>query len=78
MEIIDELENSQRGIYTGIIGYISLNGDCDFNIAIRTAIHKDGEYHIGVGGGITYESEKEFEYEETWQKAKALLDAIML
>lgn len=76
MEIIDELECSPRGIYTGILGYVSLNGDCDFNISIRTAIHQKGTYHIGVGGGITYESDTLFEYEETLQKAKALVEAI--
>lgn len=78
MEIIDELECAPRGIYTGILGYISLNGDCDFNITIRTALHQKGEYHIGVGGGITYESDTEFEYDETLQKAKALVEAIVL
>ena len=76
MELIDQEEHSLRNIYTGSIGYIALNGDCDLNIVIRTAIHKDGVYHLGVGGGITCESELEFEYEETWQKAKALLDAL--
>ena len=76
MEIIDELENSRRDLYTGSIGYISLNGDCDLNIVIRTAIHKDGKYYLGVGGGITCESDLEFEYEETLQKAKAILEAI--
>lgn len=77
MEIIDELESLPRGIYTGILGYISLNGDCDFNIAIRTALHQKGTYQIGVGGGITYESDTDFEYEETLQKAKALVEAIL-
>ena len=76
MEIIDELENSRRDLYTGSIGYVSFNGDCDLNIVIRTAIHKDGKYYLGVGGGITCESELEFEYEETLQKAKAILEAI--
>lgn len=76
MEIIDELENSRRNLYTGSLGYISFNGDCDLNIVIRTLIHKDGEYYLGVGGGITCESELEFEYEETLQKAKALLEAL--
>ncbi len=46
MEIIDELEHTPRGLYTGILGYISLNGDCDFNIAIRTALHQNGTYHV--------------------------------
>ncbi|MEG1479227.1 MAG: anthranilate synthase component I family protein, partial [Clostridiales bacterium] len=76
MEIIDELENDNRNLYTGSFGYISLNGDMDLNIVIRTAIYKDGVYHLGVGGGITCESETEFEYEETLQKAKAILEAL--
>ena len=76
MEIIDGLEHDRRNLYTGSIGYLTLSGDCDLNIVIRTALHKDGVYQIGVGGGITCESELEFEYEETLQKAKALLEAI--
>ena len=76
MEIIDELEHGKRNLYTGSIGYLTLDGDCDFNIVIRTALHKDGRYHVGVGGGITAESDLEFEYEETLQKAKAILEAL--
>ena len=76
MEIIDELEHGKRNLYTGSIGYLTLDGDCDFNIVIRTALHKDGKYHLGVGGGITAESDLEFEYEETLQKAKAILEAL--
>ena len=76
MEIIDELEHGKRNLYTGSIGYLTLDGSCDFNIVIRTALHKDGKYHLGVGGGITAESDLEFEYEETLQKAKAILDAL--
>ena len=76
MEIVDELENDSRGIYTGSIGYIGLDGKCDLNIVIRTAIHKDGTYHLGVGGGITCESNPEAEFEETVQKAKAVINAI--
>ena len=76
MELIDELEHGRRGLYTGSMGYLTLDGDCDFNIVIRTALHRDGVYSLGVGGGITCESEREFEYEETIQKAKALLEAI--
>ena len=76
MEIIDELENNKRNLYTGSIGYLTLDGDCDFNIVIRTALHKDGKYYLGVGGGITAESDLEFEYEETLQKAKAVLLAM--
>ena len=76
MEIIDELEHSSRNLYTGSMGYLSLSGDCDLNIVIRTAVYQDGVYHLGVGGGITCESDLEFEYEETLQKAKALLRAM--
>ncbi|MDF2541724.1 MAG: anthranilate synthase [Herbinix sp.] len=76
MEIIEELEKNQRGLYTGSIGYFSLNGDCDMSIVIRTAVFQDGVYTLGVGGGITYESHTESEYEETLQKARAFLDAL--
>lgn len=76
MEIIDELEHGRRNLYTGSIGYLTLDGDCDFNIVIRTALYQEGVYHLGVGGGITCESELEFEYEETLQKAKAVLEAL--
>ena len=76
MEIIDELEHGRRNLYTGSIGYLTLDGACDFNIVIRTALHKDGRYYLGVGGGITAESDLEFEYEETLQKAKAVLEAL--
>lgn len=76
MEIIDELEHGRRNLYTGSIGYLTLDGACDLNIVIRTALYKDGNYYLGVGGGITAESETEFEYEETLQKAKAILEAL--
>ena len=76
MEIIDELEHSRRGLYTGSIGYLSLDGSCDLNIVIRTAVYQDGRYHLGVGGGITCESDTEFEYEETLQKAKVIREAV--
>ncbi len=76
MEIIDEQENSARGLYTGTIGYLGLDGNCDFNIVIRTAVCRGGSCTIGVGGGITVDSDPEFEYEETNQKAAALAEAI--
>lgn len=76
MEIIDELEHDRRGLYTGSMGYLSFDGSCDLNIVIRTAVYENGAYHLGVGGGITCESDLEFEYEETLQKAKAVLEAI--
>ena len=70
------MKHDQRDVYTGPFGYMKLNIGCDFNIVIRSAQYQDGIYHLGVGGGITAESELEFEYEETLQKAKALLDAM--
>lgn len=73
MELIDGMEHGRRNLYTGSIGYLSLDGDCDFNIVIRTALFQDGVYHLGVGGGITCESDPGFEYEETEQKARAFL-----
>ena len=76
MEIIDELEHDRRNLYTGSMGYFSFDGNCDFNIVIRTAVHQDGAYYLGVGGGITCESDLEFEYEETLQKARAVLEAL--
>ncbi len=76
MEIIDELEHDRRNLYTGSMGYFSFDGNCDFNIIIRTAVHRNKKYFLGVGGGITCESDLEFEYEETLQKAKALLEAL--
>lgn len=51
MEIIDELEHGKRNLYTGSIGYLTLDGSCDFNIVIRTALHKEGKYYLGVGAG---------------------------
>jgi para-aminobenzoate synthetase component 1 len=76
MEIINKLEHSNRNIYTGSLGYLSLDGSCDLNIIIRSALYKDGTYYIGCGGGITYESDANFEYEESLQKAYALLETL--
>lgn len=76
MEIIDELERSARGLYTGSIGYFSNAGDCDFNVVIRTLVCEGDTATLGVGGGITAESDFDFEYEETLQKAYALREAV--
>ena len=76
MEIIEELEPTKRNVYTGCIGYLGFDGNADFNIAIRTIVMKDRKAHFGVGGGITWESIKEDEYEETLQKAKALMKCL--
>lgn len=73
MEIIEELEAVKRNIYTGSIGYFDFRGNCDFNIVIRTIVKKDNKAFFGVGGGITYDSIEEDEYNETLDKAKALM-----
>lgn len=76
MEIIDELEPTQRNIYTGSIGYLGFNGDLDLNIVIRTIVCKDGEAYFQVGGGIVWDSDNQLEYEETYHKGKALFEAL--
>lgn len=77
MEIIDELEPVRRGVYTGSIGWIGFHGDADLNIVIRTFVIKDGQAHIQVGGAVTADSVPEKEYEETLDKARALIKALM-
>ncbi|HEV8701669.1 MAG TPA: aminodeoxychorismate synthase component I [Candidatus Polarisedimenticolia bacterium] len=76
MEIIDELEGEERGIYSGGIGYLSLDGGMDFNIVIRTLVCAAGRAHLRVGGAVVADSQPETEYRETLDKAKALLDAL--
>jgi anthranilate synthase component I len=75
MEIIDELEPHRRGIYGGCIGYISADGQVDTCIALRTAVLKDGVLYIQAGGGVVADSVAETEYEESRNKARALLRA---
>lgn len=77
MEIIDELEPTQRNIYTGSIGYIGLNGDADLNIAIRTIICKDNRAYFQAGGGIVWDSDPVLEYEESLHKIQAHIHAMM-
>lgn len=73
MEVIEEIEGIRRNIYTGSIGYFDFRGNCDFNIIIRTILKKGNKAYFGVGGGITIESEEVAEYEESLDKAKALM-----
>lgn len=73
MEIINDLEETSRGIYCGSMGYIGFNGDMDTNIIIRTIIYEKDKAHFHVGGGITSLSDPEKEYQETLDKAKGLL-----
>jgi para-aminobenzoate synthetase component 1 len=76
MEIIAELEPSQRSVYCGSIGYWSVTGDLDTSIAIRTAVVRDGRVYFSAGGGIVADSDPEQEYRETLDKARALIDAL--
>ena len=78
LEIIDELEPSKRGIYSGAVGYIAWNGSMDTAIAIRTAVVKDGRVFVQAGAGIVADSVPEKEWEETMAKARAVLRAAAL
>jgi para-aminobenzoate synthetase component 1 len=76
MEIIEELEPVRRGPYCGAIGYLSVDGHVEFNIAIRTMIAKGDRVYFSVGGGIVADSEPAAEYEETIVKARAMLECL--
>ncbi len=76
MEIIEELEPNRRGVYCGAIGYIGFNGNMDTNIAIRTLVHSDNTIRFWAGGGIVNDSVAEEEYQESFDKAAAMLDLL--
>ncbi len=76
MEIIDELESSKRKVYAGGIGYFSANGEFDTCIALRTAVIKNKKFYVQAGAGIVADSKPIKEYEETVNKAKALLSSL--
>jgi para-aminobenzoate synthetase component 1 len=78
MKIIDEVEDFNRGIYSGSIGYISPNGDFDFNVVIRSLIyHREKKYlSCSVGGAITILSDPEKEYEECQTKIQKILNGM--
>jgi anthranilate synthase component I len=76
MEIIDELEDSKRKVYAGGIGYFSANGEFDTCIALRTAVAKKDKFYVQAGAGIVADSVPKKEYEETVNKAKALINAL--
>ncbi|MFD2672903.1 anthranilate synthase component I [Marinicrinis sediminis] len=78
MEIIAELEEHARGAYAGAIGYLGFNGNLDTCITIRTIIFKHGKAYVQAGAGIVWDSVPENEYQETVNKAKALLTSIRL
>ena len=76
MEIIDELETTKRKVYAGGIGYFSANGEFDTCIALRTAVAKGDKFYVQAGAGIVADSKPLKEYEETINKAKALINAL--
>lgn len=78
MEIIDELEPSRREIYGGAVGYFSFSGNMDLAIAIRTLVIKDGRIHLQAGAGIVADSDPATEYQETVNKAMAVMKALEL
>lgn len=76
MELIDELEKMDRGIYGGAIGYIGFNGNMDFALTIRTMVVKDGKAYVQAGAGIVQASDPTSEFMETANKAKSLLEVV--
>ncbi|AHG03205.1 anthranilate synthase [Halobacterium sp. DL1] len=76
MALVDEVEATRRGPYTGSIGAVGFDGDATLNIVIRTLVRHAAAYHLRVGAGIVHDSDPGAEYEETLDKARALVDAI--
>ena len=74
--IIDDIETSARGIYSGALGFLSLNGAVDLSVVIRTAVITPEQFNVGVGGAIIALSEPLDEYNEMLLKAKSLLHAL--
>ena len=78
MEIIDELEPEKRGIYGGAMGYLGWNDNMDMAIAIRTAVIKNEKLYVQAGAGIVADSQPEVEWEETQNKARAIVRAVQM
>ena len=76
MEIIDELEPTRRGVYAGAVGYFSYTGNTDTAIALRTILVKNGRVYIQAGGGVVADSDPAAEYEESVNKARAMVRAL--
>jgi len=76
MQIIDELEPHRRHVYTGALGWLGFDGDCDLNIAIRTLTCTGGRAYYHVGGGIVWDSDPAAEYQETLDKGRAMHEAL--
>lgn len=77
MQIINQLEPHRRNVYTGAIGYIGFDGNCDLNVAIRTLQCTQGNVVYNVGGGIVWDSDPESEYQETLDKGRAMRAALL-
>jgi anthranilate synthase component 1 len=78
MEIIEQLEPTRRGVYSGAVGYIGWNGNMDTAIAIRTAVIKDKTLYIQAGAGIVADSVPRNEWNETMNKARAIFRAVAM
>ena len=76
MQIIAELEKSRRGFYAGVVGYFGFDGTLDSCIALRSIVLKNGKAYLQAGAGIVADSDPAREYDETMNKAKAMLEAI--
>lgn len=76
MELIEEVEKTRRGIYGGVLGYLDFAGNADFAIAIRTALMKEGTAYVQAGGGVVADSNGPYEYTESANKARAVLNAV--
>lgn len=78
MEIIEEVESSRRGVYSGAVGYINPQGNFDFNVVIRTILYNADKQYLSfhTGGAITYNSDPEAEYEECLVKGSAMIKTI--
>jgi anthranilate synthase component 1 len=76
MEIIEELEPCRRGIYGGAVGYVDFSGNLDTCIALRTLVVHNGTAYIQAGGGIVADSDPRREWEESMNKAQALIRAV--
>ncbi len=78
LQLLAQLEPEQRGVYSGMVGYIDPFGNTDGAIAIRSALIKDGRVHVQAGAGVVYHSQPKAEYEETRNKARSMLKAIQM